>query len=58
MGFKYKRKKKVTRKSMYSKEYIEQQRNQMYELLGKASNDKEADNIIKAFNVSMYPVRF
>ena len=44
-----------TRKSAYSQEYIEEKRDEMYQLLAQAESDQERDNIIKAFDVSIRP---
>ncbi|NLC25588.1 MAG: hypothetical protein GX777_03065 [Fastidiosipila sp.] len=47
--------KRRTRKSAYSQEYVEERRNEMYQLLALAESDQERDNIIKAFDVSIRP---
>lgn len=39
----------------YSKEYIEEQKEQLYALLAKAKTEEEKDMIIKAFDVSIHP---
>ena len=45
--------KRRTRKSAYSQEYIEERRDEMYQLLAQAETEQERDNIIKAFDVSI-----
>lgn len=39
----------------YSREYIEEQKKQLYALLAKAKTEEEKDMIIKAFDVSIHP---
>lgn len=39
----------------YFKEYIEEQKEQLYALLAKAKTEEEKDMIIKAFDVSIHP---
>lgn len=55
---KFKRKPRRNRKrSPYSADYITQQREEMYRLLGSAKTEAERDAIIKAHNVSVNPFR-
>ena len=55
---KFKRKPRRSRKrSPYSADYIAQQRDEMYRLLGSAKTDAERDAITKAYSVSIKPYR-
>lgn len=47
------KRRKVRRNSRYTAE----QRNELYELLGKAQTEKERDLLIDAFNVSVHPTQ-
>lgn len=43
------------RKSPYSQQYINERKDEMYQLLAKAETEAEKDNIIKAFQISINP---
>lgn len=49
------KKRKHYKKPIYSKEYIENRKNEMYSLLASAKTEEEKDAIIKAFNISIRP---
>ena len=50
-------KKRSYKKSRYSVEYIDQQREQLHQLLANCKDDSERDAIITAFNASINPAR-
>lgn len=47
--------KRKTRKSPYSQQYINERRNEMYRLMANAKTDEEKDLIRKAFEVTINP---
>ena len=49
------RKRRPRRKSPYSQQYINERKNEMYQLLATAKTEDEKDNIVKAFNISINP---
>ena len=48
-------KKRVKHQTMYSQEYINERKNEMYALIAKAKDDNERDAIIKAYHVTINP---
>lgn len=49
------RRKAHRKQSMYSKEYIEERKNEMYALLATAKTQEEKNAIMNAFSVSVNP---
>lgn len=49
------KKKRKTRKPPYSESYINERKEELYQLLSEANSDYERDMLIKAFNVSIRP---
>lgn len=47
--------KRKTRKSPYSEQYIEECRNEMYKLMANAKTDEEKDVLQKAFSITINP---
>lgn len=47
--------KRKTRKSPYSEQYIEERRNEMYKLMANAETDEEKDILQKAFSITINP---
>ena len=52
---KYLKKSKSRRKSPYSQQYINERKNEMYQLLATAETEEQKDMIVKAFNISINP---
>lgn len=49
------KKRRMKRKPLYSQQYINERRYEMYDLLAKAKDDTSSDYIEKAFDVSINP---
>lgn len=47
--------KRKTRKSPYSEQYIEERRNEMYKLMVNTETDEEKDILQKAFSITINP---
>ena len=47
--------KRKTRKSPYSEQYIKERRNEMYKLMANAETDEEKDILQKAFSITINP---
>ena len=47
--------KRKTRKSPYSEQYIEERRNEMYKLMANTETDEEKDILQKAFSITINP---
>jgi hypothetical protein len=50
-----KRRPKRKCKSPYSQQYINEQKNEMYQLLAKCETEEQKDIIVKAFNITINP---
>ena len=51
------RRKTIRKTSPYSRQYIEEQKEQLYTLLAKAKTEAEKDALIKAYNATIHPYR-
>lgn len=46
---------KIHRRSSYSKQYISEQREEMFKALASCKSDAEKDAVIKAYSISINP---